>query len=260
MISHFSNIGATSSDGNRSSPRSVRKIEDLIKTLNGKLKDIKQFIGDANPHRTELKAPLEGTEARIADFVAANGHTRPSHMVQLRRGLSLRALANDYNDWVTETFSISPVLCRAHRPEIGEHEIHLKEFVRQRPSLSVGSNIETMTRALRHGLKILVCEEVFGGVGISALLIFQYAQCQNLNYGEVDGLRLALQKQKEMEKFAHENADWLRQWQDKYDGKLSEASLLLKLILFQVGVETEISNILVRLIHREDKSAGDVMS
>lgn len=206
LTSHPSIVGATSSDRNQSS-RPARDIEDLIKSLNRKLSDIKQFIGITDPHRTELQPPLEDTEARIADVIAADGHTRPNYTVQLRRGLSLRALANDYNDWVTQTCSISPVLRRAHRPGTAEHEIHLKEFIRQCPLLLEGSNLDTVTRALRHGLKILVCEEIFGGVGISALLIFQYSRCQNVTYGGVGGLRLALQKQEEIEKFARENAD-----------------------------------------------------
>lgn len=202
-----------------SAPQAYSNVQELTRSIVKNLEDIYQFISTKVPQESNLDSSLDDIDIRIIDILVAGGHST-DNFGQLRRGLGQRSLACEFQDWEVSKNYSSTVTERAEDPNCRRCEGRMIEYLRAKGPLLAGIHVETLRNALRHGVKLLVCEKVLGGAGYSALLIFRYTQFKNLRYKDLAELDSAFRSQQDINKVSREAADWLVEWQSVYDGKL----------------------------------------
>ncbi|KAJ5925842.1 hypothetical protein N7454_007352 [Penicillium verhagenii] len=118
-------------------------------------------------------------DPRIIDISLTTPTSNPEG--KLRRGLSQRSLAKEYDQWEREKFKTSRLdeisedpkrSCKSRRSG------HISDFVKAHQF----KDENTAMHGIKHGLRLLVFESIYGVAGISAILIFLYGSFRSVNY------------------------------------------------------------------------------
>jgi len=78
---------------------------------------------------------------------------------------------------------------------------------------------------IEHGIKLLVCEELFGSKAVSAILIFKYRRFRTIKFDELDDLKEAIKSSEWIFELAEQKAAWFDGCQSHYDGTYSSRAL-----------------------------------
>ena len=137
---------------------------------------------------------------------------------RFRRGLSQRSLAIEFDKWESEAYQTSRVRQRAENPstEPSRKLGHITEYLKLNTSRF--RNLATAREGIEHGMKLLVCELLLGGIGFSAILIFQHDSLRTVKYLELKNLQNAIEQEDSIMSLAEEKANWFGHCQNKYDG------------------------------------------
>ncbi|KAL9592079.1 MAG: hypothetical protein Q9179_007075 [Wetmoreana sp. 5 TL-2023] len=195
-------------------------VRTFILKLKNALKDIETFISDTGPSNTTLELPLQKVDARVVDIIVAGGvrnNDEARQIIQLRRGLSQRSLAEEYRSWQGQVKQRSSVDKRVKTLKAVGRFGDLDEFLKIEEPRFGRQYKGSIRRAIDHGIKLLVLERLLGGIGYSAILIFRFTDFYNLKYENLEELVRALQDDNCIKKLASHSADWISQWQSKYD-------------------------------------------
>ncbi|KAL8900048.1 MAG: hypothetical protein Q9207_005877, partial [Kuettlingeria erythrocarpa] len=200
----------------RPNPSCSQGTDELMKHLERSFQDIREFIKETNPETTPLERPFEGVDARVQDIISINGTANPAMPAQLRRGLSQRALAREYDLWHKRQTGKSTVDERANtRKRPGANGLCYQFIDENEVRFGQGKYQKTLKEAISRGIKLLVYDQLFHTTGISAILIFCIRASRNLRLDDFDELNCALRH--DIKAFAKQNAPWIDTWQLKYD-------------------------------------------
>ena len=196
-------------------PNSIKNIVTrLIKTL----KKTEKFLSQASHEAVRNDPPWVTDDPRITDIEIAGGKKKPAN-TKFRRGLSQRSLAMEYDDWERSISGTSRLRDRAANPSIkpGRKSENIQSFL-EANTYRFG-NLTAAKDGIKYGMKLLVCEQVLGGIGFSALLIFQFDSFRAVKCSELNDLKTAIEKEKSIKNLAKLKADWLNDCQSKYNSK-----------------------------------------
>ena len=189
-------------------------LQSFIAIVEGKLEEIEKCLSDLY-HVTEQPV-WEREDPRIDDM--NTGSRYMSSMARLRRGLRQRSLAIEFEKWEQATYGTSTVhkwaryLAKADR-KLG----HMTEFLEI--NMHRFRKISAARNGLQHGIKLLVCERLLNGTGVSALLIFEYSRLRLIKFRELDAFKDAVKNSQKIKKLADQKADWVDDCQKCYDGE-----------------------------------------
>ena len=80
-------------------------------------------------------------------------------------------------------------------------------------------NFSAARNGIQHGIKLLVCETLLSGTGISAIFIFEYSRFRSIKFRDLRGLKDAIKDATKIKKLALQKADWIDRYQKSYDSK-----------------------------------------
>ena len=191
-------------------------VEQLMQALQDSEK-VKEPLSKLRVEDIVAGAAWEEADRRIVDFQLATG-SPGSAQEKLRRVLSQRSLAQEFNDWDSKNhFQVSK----------GE----TRQGGRKRTFISANAhrfrNSDAASKGIGLGQKLLVFEE-FLGVGFSALFIFCHKKFEEVASKQLNELKYAIDKQHEdaisnnqesIKDLAEQKTTWLRECQEAYEGK-----------------------------------------
>lgn len=200
-------------------PKRSAKVEQLVQEVKDDFDKVEGFVSRTDPQESDF-LPLhdEGTDARVADLMLINKSAKKD-MDRFRRGLIQRSLAMEYKAWHVKNKGWCEIDHRARDLTVPLQD-GISAFCREEVTDFEGFDKGILQTALRHGVKLLVWEQVSGGIGYTLILMLWYTQCRETTYPALRELCRAFQEEEEISQFARRNEDWLREWQQKYDGKL----------------------------------------
>jgi hypothetical protein len=219
-------------------------IEKFMRGLSNALERIKTCLSQERCEFFTSKPEWMGEDPRIVDIQIAGVTSKTTANHKFRRGLSQRSLAIEFDDWEINAYGISSTKERATNPSVQSIRKfgHIKEFLEANTRRF--QNLGAARDGIEHGIKLLVCEMLVGGIGISAILIFRFSSLRALKYEELNDLKDAIEKQGSVKELAGQKADWLRQCQSEYDGKWLWLWLAFaRLILLQHGTARSLDNL-----------------
>jgi len=224
----------------------LSSIEKFMRGLSNALERIKTFLSQERREFFTSEAEWMAEDPRIVDIQIAGVTSKPTANHKFRRGLSQRSLALEFDDWEINTHGISSTKERATNPSVQSIRKlgHITEFLEANPRRF--HNLGAARDGIEHGIKLLVCEMLMGGIGVSAILIFRFSSLRALKYEELNDLKDAIEKQGSVKELAGQKADWLRQCQSEYDGKwlwLWLGLAFARLILLQHGTTRSLDNL-----------------
>ena len=159
-------------------------------------------------------------DPRLTDIQIA-GSNKTSLESRFRRGLGHRSLAEEFKRWENHRYGAS----RLQKPVKPNKKFgHIKEYVRLN-SYRFGDNDNTAYEGIKHGLKLLHCESLLGGIGFSVILVFHYDNLRHVRYPELKDLKEAIQRQDSVVEFVRQKSDWFGRCQSSYNGKCSPSNL-----------------------------------
>lgn len=192
----------------------------FVAKLSKNLKKVEKLLSQVYDEPIEGESTRPDDDPCVFDLqIAVTDRRRLTPMIQLREGLSQRCLAIEFEGWELELYGTSTVARRADdlSVESSRKERHLSEFLNINKDRF--HDTATARAGIRHGIKLLICERLLNGIGISAILIFQYAHFKRINYKELDGLKDAVKAVATIKKLAEQKADWLDDRQRHYNGE-----------------------------------------
>ncbi len=194
-------------------------VERFMRGLSNALERIKTFLSQERRELFTSKAEWMAEDPRIVDIQIAGVTSKPTENHQFRRGLSQRSLALEFDDWETNTHGISSTKARATDPSVQPIRKlgHITEFLEANSRRF--HNLGAARDGIEHGIKLLVCEILLGGIGVSAILIFRFSSLRALKFEELNDLKDAIEEQGSVKELAGQKAGWLRQCQSEYHGK-----------------------------------------
>ncbi|KAJ5901455.1 hypothetical protein N7495_001983 [Penicillium taxi] len=135
---------------------------------------------------------------------------------KLRRGLSQRSLAVEYDKWEKKTFSTSRITELSEDPaSSNDHQGYIKKFIEAHAPLFKDKN--TTLHGIKQGIRLLVFEKMYGAAGSSSIFIFTYGPFRSVKYKLYPNLK-GLFERTSWNKVARERTNWLIQYQALYDG------------------------------------------
>lgn len=196
-------------------PDSIKNIlTRLIKTL----EKTGEFLSHASHEAVRNDPSWVTDDPRITDIEVA-GRSKKSTHTKFRRGLSQRSLAMEFDDWERSTFGTSRISERVANPSVEPSRKlgNIRSFLDA--NLHRFANLSAARDGIEHGMKLLVCERLLGGIGFSALLIFQFDSLRLVKYPELMDLKSAIDKEESVKNLAKLKADWFGDCQNKYNSK-----------------------------------------
>ncbi|KAJ5152430.1 hypothetical protein N7492_009710 [Penicillium capsulatum] len=191
------------------------KVVALCSHLNNKERSaaIKEYLS-CTPDFGEMCAWKSG-DPRITEIAICSS---PGNCYDacLRRGLSQRSLAVEFDEWERATHDKSRVRelsedLKARLKRTG----HLETFIQARFK---NNEAEAAQVAISHGLKWLVFESIYGHNGVSLVLMLVFSRFRDVKYEDLPQLKKEL---KDWEDFAIGKSSCLEEWQSSYEGKSS---------------------------------------
>ena len=182
-------------------------IDKLFASLINNLEDIKVALSGECRVAAQREPQWMADDPRIVDLVIAQPDASP--VTKFRRGLSQRSLASEFEDW-EQGF-----------PQASEAKSRRKGLI---PRFLAANkhrflNDAAAKKGILHGSKLLRCERLFGGIGVSVMLIFYLTQFYKVKLHELPDLKAKILSSDPLKKLAEQKAGWLRQCQRDYDGK-----------------------------------------
>lgn len=190
-------------------------IQRFITEVDEDLEEIENQISQVN-HVTDWSMQNEDDDPRVTDLPAAECRDYSS-MATFRRGLSQRSLAIQFNKWELVTYEMSEIGRRASYllKEPARKLEHVAKFIKKHGF----KKRSTIRLGIQHGMKLLICEKLLNGTGISAILIFRYIQFRLIKLSDLSGLENAIKNAIKIKELVSLNADWIDRCQKCYDGK-----------------------------------------
>ncbi|KAL8668516.1 MAG: hypothetical protein Q9168_006856 [Polycauliona sp. 1 TL-2023] len=200
------------------SPVAPSLIEDFVAGLDKDLERIEKLLSQVSHKAVTCEPTWMNDDPRVVDLQIAGGR-QSSPTTKLRRGLSQRSLASEFDDWEKNTYGTSKVKERASNPlvEPSRKLGHIAEFLDNNKDRF--HNIPAARAGIEHGIKLLISETLLVGVGFSAILVFQYSRFRKIKFEELDGLKDAIKDSDRIKKLAEQKADWFDHCQRDYNGK-----------------------------------------
>lgn len=200
------------------SPVAPSSIENFVVKLDTELKKIQELLSQVSYKPATCEPIWTIDDPRVVDLQIAGG-SQSSPTTKLRRGLSQRSLAAEFDDWERNTYGTSKVEARSSHPSVEPSRKlgHIAKFLDHNRDRF--HNISAARAGIEHGIKLLICETLLGGVGLSAILVFQYTRFREIKFEELDGLKDAIKGADRVRKFAEEKADWFDHCQRDYNGR-----------------------------------------
>ncbi len=194
-------------------------IEKFVSGLKKELEKIRKLLSQVC-HKSIIGEPVWiKDDPRVVDLqIAGNHDTSPT--LKLRRGLSQRSLAFEFDDWERTTHGTSRVIERTTEPsgELRNRKLgHIAEFLKINKDRF--HNQKAARAGIEHGIKLLVCEALLGETGFSAILSFHYTSLRSVTFKELDCLKDAIQDGDPIKELAEQQTQWLDLYQRDYDGK-----------------------------------------
>lgn len=146
-------------------------------------------------------------DPRIVDLVIAQPDA--SAVTKFRRGLSQRYLASEFEDW------------KQGHPQASKAKSRRKGLIPRFLAANKHRFLNTAEakKGILHGAKLLRCECLLGGIGISVMLFFHLTEFSKVKLYELHDLKEKILSSDPIMKLAEHKAGWLRQCQRDYDGK-----------------------------------------
>ncbi|KAL9021279.1 MAG: hypothetical protein Q9185_001484 [Variospora sp. 1 TL-2023] len=191
------------------------------------VEDIKRSVLALDPETTRLKQQLSNTDARIVDLLIADGsHVKEKSYkeIQLRRILSQRSLAAEYDSWDRVQSGGTSSLDR--RVTARREDNSLKLARTKQPSAFIAprfseSHHETIKKVIKAGTKLLYFEQALGGKRFFPIIIFRYSNWYRLKYTDMQALADNFRSQPLLEHTEKSWKGWSECWDRKYDGQSS---------------------------------------
>lgn len=205
------------SQAQRLSPVALSPIEVFVKELEKDLEKIEKLLSEVCRNAGQNEPSWTTDDPRIVDIRLAGERT--SAQGALRRGLSQRSLAIEFSDWEERAYGTSKVKERANQStaEPGPKSGHLKEYLHINEHRF--HNMEIARGGIKHGIKLLVCEQLLGGTGYSAIFVFRYSRLLKVKNAELRGLKDVITSSEPLTKLAGQKADWFYRCQSDYNGE-----------------------------------------
>ncbi|KAJ5988257.1 hypothetical protein N7481_003467 [Penicillium waksmanii] len=119
-------------------------------------------------------------DPRLVDIRLSSRPSPTSH-VNLRRGLSQRSLAVEYDEWEKNNFQTSRVIELAQHPASSKsRQSHINQFVEANKHRFKDRN--TALHGIKHGIRLLVFEKIYGCAGTSSVFFFIYGYFRSVKY------------------------------------------------------------------------------
>ena len=188
----------------------------LLKALKNQLDKIATYLAKQPPDAVSGELTWQNEDPRVNDLLVLQGDPRPSSQVSLRRVLSQRSLAIEFLQWEIENHKTSRLQELVNSLDSSAPRGHLTAYVNTRSKFI---RKEAAHQGIRHGIKLLVIEELVGVSGVSALLGFVARKCWSIPYPEVRELVELLHKPffKQLQDLAQKKTSWLFDCQSYYD-------------------------------------------
>ena len=172
----------------------LSSIEKFMRGLGNVLESIKIILSYRRGEFITSRPEWAADDPRIVNIQIAGG-SKLSNITKFRRGLSQRSLAIEYYDWESNAYGISVVQQRANDPsvQLSRKLGHVTEFLDT--NMHRFHNSKAARDRIKHGIKLLICEELLGGIGISAILVFRFSSLRSLKYKDLKGLKDAVEEQ-----------------------------------------------------------------
>ena len=195
-------------------------VEDFMRGLKSALNHIETFLSQECRELITSEPVWKTEDPRIVDIQVAQ-NSKPSEIEKFRRGLSQRSLAIEFDSWENKIYGVSSIEKRAENPsvQLGRKLGRITKFLDANTHRF--HNHTAARGGIEHGIKLLVCEKLLGGKGISAIFIFRFTSLRRLKYEELNALKDAIEEQgsKSIMKLARQKTDWLGRCQSIYNGK-----------------------------------------
>lgn len=151
--------------------------------------------------------------------------SRPNSLnLKFRRGLAQRSLALEYDNWERATFQSSRVSELHQDPKMSDKKQsghgHIQEFLQLNANRFKDQN--STLHGIKHGIRLLVFELIYGYPGVSAILILFYSHFRSVKYGNHIGLKSLIFEEPGWHSLAIQKSSWLEDCQCRYNGRFSK--------------------------------------
>ena len=200
------------------SPAPLSSTEEFIANLNTRLNKIEGYIFELGHNAVKHEPEWKTGDPRLVDLQIGGDRTQ-TPITKLRRGLSQRSLAVEFDDWESQTYQTSRLGVRTNTPseEPSRKLGHITEFLETNQDRF--HNNQSVSKGIEHGIKLLVCENLLGGMGFSAIFIFRYTDLRKIKYEELNSLRDLITSSDPIKKLAERKANWFSACQRDYNSK-----------------------------------------
>ena len=225
--SHHPTTGVPPRRATASSTRNIIKssesavspdVQGIIRGLIGNSEGVNQFVSATAPEDSKLVSVFQHQDVRVTDINIA-GDSSSDELAPLRRMLSQRSLAIEFQEWELKNDYYSSVVKRAEFLDGHDSPGKLADYLRVEGKKLAPNNGQTLKKAIVYGSKLLVCESLFGEAGCSVLLMFQYSRFRAIKYKEFRELINTIKKQQNLNEIAYKGTNWLLKWQQVYDSQ-----------------------------------------
>lgn len=140
----------------------------------------------------------------------------PNYEQKLRRILSQRSMAMEYDFWERENFKTSRVDSISQDVAVAADPGHIAEFVESNFEID---DANTATHGIKHGIRLLVFERIYGVTGTSAIFMFIFTTFRSVKYESFPTLKHRLLEEEFWKEVVKHASSSLIQSQEQYDGK-----------------------------------------
>ena len=200
-----------------SHPIALSPIRRFIADVNREINDIGEQLSQVYHFRDQLVRNMNN-DPPFADL-QQSGSRKDFLMAIFVKGLSQRSLATEFDKWEQATYGSSKIELWAvsSLPKPNRSLGHLAEYLELKRNHF--RDIRVTRHAIQHGIKLLLCERMLHGTGISAIFIFKHTRLRSIKFEELGGLSDAMKDADRIMELANQKADWIDQCQKDYDGK-----------------------------------------
>ncbi|KAJ6095240.1 hypothetical protein N7486_005986 [Penicillium sp. IBT 16267x] len=204
-----SSNGSPANSDNALSP--IPEVEKLFQTLDiEKTREgIKEFLSSS-----PLPDFARGWFAKDPRLVDCK-RSPPNYEENLRRALSQRSMASEYDTWEREKFATSRVDSVSRNVANIKDSGHITEFVEFKGYEE--DDINTATHGIKHDIRLLVFERMYGVPGTSAIFMFISTCFRSVKYESYSTLKHRLLGEEFWKDFVEKASDRLIQCQEQYD-------------------------------------------
>lgn len=205
-------------------PRYPEPVRTFLRKFKDNLEATNEFVSKTPASTTILDRQLEGVDVRVADEVYVGGIGKGVKIAQLRRGLSQRSLAFDFESWEKKEIRTSTINKRAENLRSPGRSGNLSKFLSAKASRFGGIYMRSVRRAIDHGIRLVVCERLSKQMGYLAILMSRPRDFVKVRSEDLGELMCALRNDGMTKTFAEATniSSWMEDWVTRYNGKMPE--------------------------------------